>query len=336
MMDRIRRSGGIFLTATGAVLLSGVVTAENCCITPFSYFDCTGTGHLASPGKLYTCVDVSEASSCMSCLRNEEYSDVSCDTCCSIENLDCTKIDSEWDFYASTLFFICLCCCFTALCGFTEVRRKKKGISFAQAWSVPQAMPILRTWPRRSASNSDMSQAGGEVGTQWAALSDDEEDLKRYPVAGLVDDSGMAFGFVTTLPQTLLSSVATSLGQAGSPSPPSPQEPELTVWISRENEGASASAAAHHGIGGGGGGGSAVTGVEANRSEESSRGSGGATRAAGGRQQRAVVVGNDLEEPLMLDGVGTGPGRGGGAAGGIERRQTDGETSGRAAATTGT
>lgn len=261
-------------------------------------------------------------------------SEVSCDTCCSIENLDCTKIDSEWDFYASTLFFICLCCCFTALCGFTEVRRKKKGVSFAQAWSVPQAMPILRTWPNRSASNSDMSQAGGEVGTQWAALSDDEEDLKRYPVAGLVDDSGMAFGFVTTLPQTLLSSVATSLGQAGSPSPPSPQEPELTVWISRDNEGASVSAVAHHGIGAGGG--SAVAGVEANRSEESSRGSSGATRAAGGRQQRTVVVGNDLEEPLMVDGVRTGAGTGGGAAGGIERRQTDGETSGRSAATTGT
>ncbi|CAB1097916.1 unnamed protein product [Ectocarpus sp. CCAP 1310/34] len=334
MTDRLHRREGIILT--GAVLLSGVVTAEeNCCITPFSYFDCTGTGHLASPGKLYTCIDVSEVSSCMSCLRNADYSDVSCDTCCSIENLDCTKVDSEWDFYASTLFFICLCCCFTALCGLTEVRRKKKGISFAQAWSVPQAMPILRTWPRRSASSSDMSQAGGEVGTQWAALSDDEEDLKRYPVAGLVDDSGMAFGFVTTLPQTLLSSVATSLRQAGSPSPPSPQEPELTVWISRDNEGASASAPAHRGIGGGSGA-SAVTGVEANSSEESSRGSSGATRAAGGRQQRAVVVGNDLEEPLMLDGVGTGPGRGGGAAGGIERRQFDGESSGRAAATTGT
>lgn len=179
-----------------------------------------------------------------------------------------------------------------------------------------------------------MSQAGDEVGTQWAALSDDEEDLKRYPVAGLVDDSGMAFGFVTTLPQTLLSSVATSLGQAGSPSPPSPQEPELTVWISRGNEGASASAPAHHGIDGGGG--SAVTGMGANRSEEYSGGSSVATRAAGGRQQRPVVVGNDLEEPLMLDGVGTGPGRGRGAAGGIERGQTDGETSGGAAATTGT
>ncbi|CAM9996312.1 unnamed protein product [Ectocarpus fasciculatus] len=334
MTDRLRRRGGIFLTAAGAVLLSGVVTAEDCCVTPFSYFDCTGSGHLASPGKLYTCIDVSEMSGCMSCLRNDAYSDVSCGTCCAIEELDCSKIDSEWDFYASTLFFICLCCCFTALCGFTEVRRQKKGISFAQAWSVPQAMPILRTWPRTSGSNSDMSQAGGEVGTQFSALSDDEEDLKRYPVAGLVDDSGMAFGFVTTLPQTLLSSVATSLGQAGSPSPPSPQEPELTVWIARDNEGASASAPAHHGVGGGGG--SAVTGVEANRPGESGGRSSGATRAAGGRQQRAVVVGNDLEEPLMLDGVGTGPGRGGGAAGGVERGHTGGEASGRAAVTTGT
>lgn len=200
-------------------------------------------------------------------------------------------MDSEWEFYASTLFFICLCCCFTALCGFTEVRRKKKGISFAQAWSVPQAMPILRTWPRRS-SDPDMDQTDGE--SPWAALSDNEDD-KRYPVAGLVDDSGMAFGFVSSMPQSLLGS-ATSLGRVASPAPPSPQEPELTVWVSRDHDGTSTSTC-----------GGAESAVEASTTESAISGRSGPSRLGRG-QQRAVVVGNDLEEPLMLDG--TGPGRG--------------------------
>ncbi|CAN0028720.1 unnamed protein product, partial [Hapterophycus canaliculatus] len=266
------------------------------------------SGHLASPGKLYTCVDTLALAGCMSCLLEDNDSLGSCSTCCTIQaDIDCQQLESEWEFYASTLFFICLCCCFTALCGFTEVRRKKKGISFAQAWSVPQAMPILRTWPRRPLSASDVTEAadgaGSEAGQQWAPLSDDEEDLKRYPVAGLVDDSGMAFGFVTSMPQSLLSSVATSLRQSGTPNPPSPQEPELTVWISRDSGGASALAAsAYHG--------GPVSAVEAARTGSSNdRSSSGDVRPGVGQQvgqQRAVVVGNDLEEPLMLDEVGTG------------------------------
>lgn len=179
------------------------------------------------------------------------------------------------------------------MCGFTEIRRKKKGVSFAEAWSVPQGMPILQTWPRRSVSASDLNQADGE-GQQWAALANGEDDTKRYPVAGLVDDSGMAFGFVSSLPQSILTSVATSLGQSGSPPPPSPQEPELTVWIARDNVGALGTVEASRpqqdsgggGLSGSGGGGS----------------SSGASRA-GGRQQRAVVIGNDLEEPLVVAGV---------------------------------
>lgn len=145
---------------------------------------------------------------------------------------------------------------------------------------------------------------GSEGGQQWAPLSDDEEDLKRYPVAGLVDDSGMAFGFVTSMPQSLLSSVATSLRRSGTPNPPSPQEPELTVWISRDGGGASAlTASAYHG--------GPVSAVEAARpgSSNGRSGSGDSRPGAGaGHQQRAVVVGNDLEEPLMLDGDGGGNG----------------------------
>lgn len=144
-----------------------------------------------------------------------------------------------------------------------------------------------------------MAQTDGE--SPWAALSDNEDDLKRYPVAGLVDDSGMAFGFVTSMPQSLLSSVSNTLGPSASPAPPSPQEPELTVWVSRGHEGVSPSM-----------NGGAVSAVAASATEDSSSRSSGPSRL-GRRQQRAVVVGNDLEEPLMVDG--TGPGRGDGQAG---------------------
>lgn len=145
----------------------------------------------------------------------------------------------NWEFYASTLFFICLCCCFSVLCGLSEVRRKKKGITFAQAWSIPQAMPVLRTWPRRSVSVSDaMTDLARDGGEGWTPLSEDQDDLKRYPVAGLVDDTAVTFGFVATMPQSLLGNVSASLRRQGSIPPPittePPQEPELTVWISRE------------------------------------------------------------------------------------------------------
>lgn len=152
-------------------------------------------------------------------------------------------------------------------------------------------MPILQTWPRRSVSASDVNQVDGE-GQQWASLADGEDDAKRYPIAGLVDDSGMAFGFVSSLPQSILTSVATSLGQSGSPPPPSPQEPELTVWIARENVGALGTVEASRPQQDSGGGG--LSG--------SSRSSSGASRT-GGRRQRAVVIGNDLEEPLVVEGV---------------------------------
>lgn len=167
-------------------------------------------------------------------------------------------------------------------------------------------MPILRTWPRRPLSASDVTEAadgstGSDAGQHWAPLSDDEEDLKKYPVAGLVDDSGMAFGFVTSMPQSLLSSVATSLRRSGTPNPPSPQEPELTVWISRDSGGTSALTSSTYHTG-------PISAVEATRPGSSNDRSSGGDERQGMGQQRAVVVGNDLEEPLMLDEVGAGAG----------------------------
>lgn len=225
-----------------------------------------------------------------------------CITCCTVEaDSECSSLESDWEFYASALFFVCLCCCFSVLCGFTEVRRKKKGISFAEAWSVPQAMPILRTWPGRSLSASDIVPPGraGEEGQHWSPLSDDEEDLKRYPVAGLVDEPPMAFGFVTSLPQSLLGSVANSLRPAGSvrnQAPHLPQEPEVTVWVSREGQ-------VEVAAGQGGVGDTVVEAIE---------GQDGRTRRDRGSQvddnERGVAVGNDLHEPLMFGDDGSVPG----------------------------
>lgn len=233
-------------------------------------------------------------------------------------------LESDWEFYASTLFFVCLCCCFTALCGYTEVRRKKKGISFAEAWSVPQAMPILRTWPGRSLSSSDMmpGEGGQDQDHHWAQLSDSEEDLKKYPVAGLVDDSGVAFGFVASMPQYLLGSLAPPMTHPDSTreAPPGSQmEPELTIRIPRaRGAGAGAGAAVVEA-------GDAVQAAVATRAE----GFGGTEEAGrlprGGGQATAstAAVGNDLQEPLIF-GDGTAPGRrdagvegGGGAGGGV-------------------
>lgn len=221
---------------------------------------------------------------------------------------ECRALESDWEFYASTLFFVCLCCCFSVLCGFTEVRRKKKGVSFAQAWSVPQAMPILRTWPGRSLSASDVLPGGEAEGEHWTPLSDDEDGNKQYPVAGQVDESTMAFAFVTSMPQSLLGSVAASMSQLSSGrnvAPPSPQEPELTVWISRDGAGSST---------GPGGVLNTVTAVSAEppdsrENDERQRNT--------SRINRTVVVGNNLEEPFIVDNGETPIARVGGGSGGM-------------------
>lgn len=174
------------------------------------------------------------------------------------------------------------------------MRRKKKGISFAQAWSVPQAMPILRTWPGRSTSAPDTLHAEGQCeGQHWVPLPDEEEDLKQYPVAGLVDDSGVAFGFVSSMPQTLLGSVASTLGRPlpGTMNPPlSPQEPELTVYISRERGQRGSRRSAHPGRVREG------TPLTPGREGSDEEGVREGIRAGG----RAVVIGSELQEPLFM------------------------------------
>ncbi|CAN0346583.1 unnamed protein product [Ascophyllum nodosum] len=176
-------------------------------------------------------------------------------------------------------------------------------------------MPILRTWPGRSVSASDVvaAEGGADVGghhqgQHWQPLSDEEDDLKQYPVAGLVDDSGVAFGFVTSMPQSFLGTVAASLGRPRPTTmnpPPTPQEPELTVWISRERDhgvNRESTLSRPHSVTG--------TAVTTGADAQSARDRVGPDPEGG----RAVVVGNEVQigngltEPLVAGE--TGPGRG--------------------------
>lgn len=246
-----------------------------------------------------------------------------CTSCCSDESeAECKSLENnDWEFYLSTVFFVVLCCCFSALCGFTEARRKQKGISFAAAWSIPQAMPVLRTWPRRSVSVSDAMNGMERDESGWAPLSDDEGDQKKYPVAGLVDDTGMAFGFVTSMPQSVLGSVSASLRRqnpAATAPPVSPREPELTVWISRDGEPTPYPTT------------TGVSRVESQgvreRVETSNARRDNGTQNSGGGMRYSVA--NNLHEPLIFgDGV---IGRGA-AVGGTRNGDGDGVEEGKAA-----
>lgn len=144
-------------------------------------------------------------------------------------------------------------------------------------------------------------------GEGWAPLSDDEEDRKRYPVAGLVDDSGVTFGVVTSMPQSLLGSVSATLRRQN-PMPPVPlvaTEPELTVWISRDGASSTNCLSAPER--------SAVeatrgqVGTEAavaigSRDAATSTSDGSSTRDI--RRGRGRAVTNSLHEPLILGDAG--------------------------------
>lgn len=149
-------------------------------------------------------------------------------------------------------------------------------------------------------------------GEGWTPLSDDEDDLKRYPVAGLVDDSGIPYGIVTSMPQSLLGSVTASLRRQAtvSPSPPpTSQEPELTVWISRDgiptDPGGSIGVVAASSTGQAGGGGRPRT--ESSQDTERVRSQGG-------------MVSNSLQEPLIFGDGGVGVTSVGGVMSGASRR----------------
>ncbi|CAM9785833.1 unnamed protein product [Choristocarpus tenellus] len=111
--------------------------------------------------------------------------------------------------YMAAIIFIFICCSFSVICAIVESRRYVKGVSFAQAWSIPLGMPILRSTVSelRSGGRSNVSDecTDGDAsdGRGWTPLPDDEgKDIhnKLYPVAGWVDDGAVAFSFATPLP----------------------------------------------------------------------------------------------------------------------------------------
>lgn len=82
----------------------------------------------------------------------------------------------------------------------------------------------------------------------------------------------------------------------GNQAPPSPQEPEVTVWVSREGQ--MEVAAGQEGVG--------------DNVVEEREGRDGRTRQDWGSQvdedERGVAVGNDLHEPLIFGDDGSAPG----------------------------
>ncbi|CAM9790854.1 unnamed protein product, partial [Discosporangium mesarthrocarpum] len=148
----------------------------SCCAQPYNDFDCTKDEGYSVGSSIYTCVSMSEIEeACMTCWPTGESNNTCtscCSTACGIEGGLKSEIDKDeengddedslddahnhsgsqrfmphtWQMYVSTILLVLICCCFSVVCAVVESRRQAKGVrSFAEAWSLPQGMPILRT-----------------------------------------------------------------------------------------------------------------------------------------------------------------------------------------------
>lgn len=109
----------------------------------------------------YFCKNIptSEGEDCVTCVPSDIRSmyistETSCSSCCMRAKERCEQW--SWGAVLSTLSVSIIFATCSGLLALTEKRRKRKGMSFARAWSIPQGMPIVSRcksarWAVRSA-----------------------------------------------------------------------------------------------------------------------------------------------------------------------------------------
>ncbi|CAN0148588.1 unnamed protein product [Ectocarpus sp. 12 AP-2014] len=159
----------VLAVVVSCVLLGGGL-AQNCCSGPDAEFECveSGVDHL---GERYYCMHVEspQTRACVSCIPSRSSS-TKCAYCCGTPNAEC---DLEWSWGAvlATLSVSAVFATCSGILALAEKRRKRKGISLARAWSIPQGMPVLR------ATVTDLSDAVRGRASIWSAEGLDGADV---------------------------------------------------------------------------------------------------------------------------------------------------------------
>ncbi|CAM9542337.1 unnamed protein product [Ectocarpus fasciculatus] len=114
-------------------------------------------------------VESPQTRACVSCIPS--HSSTKCAYCCGTPNEEC---DLEWSWGAvlATLSVSAVFATCSGILALAEKRRKRKGISLARAWSIPQGMPVLR------ATVTDLSDAVRGRASIWSADSFNGADVR--------------------------------------------------------------------------------------------------------------------------------------------------------------
>ncbi|CAM9593635.1 unnamed protein product, partial [Phaeothamnion confervicola] len=161
-------------------------TASSCCAEPYSLVDCN-SGDISLFEDTYTCKHVGQDWGCWTCLSNATAitdAGIVCSYCCATDSACSYGYAANrtvtWAAYTATVLFLSVCVCCSVLCAFTEKRRRRKGISFAQAYSLPQGMPMVQATVRsmrtrrRGGHGAVVGADGADGGFDLDAAGDDD------------------------------------------------------------------------------------------------------------------------------------------------------------------
>lgn len=162
----------------------------DCCSADYSLIDCSD-GRVNYGGLGYECSTASEIESfvCLSCTVATNSAGETCSQCCTSNALCLSRGMSQYTSLlaitaAVTILMVCICC--ILLTAASEKLRRKEGITVAQAYSIPNGMPVLRATVTNIRHNA-VDRARGLTGT-FSSSSSFAEDLAKYPVAGYISE----------------------------------------------------------------------------------------------------------------------------------------------------
>lgn len=76
------------------------------------------------------------------------HADVQCSSCCGTTTTDC-DVEWSWGAVLATLSVSAVFATCSGILALAEKHRKRKGMSLARAWSLPQGMPVVRAGNRK-------------------------------------------------------------------------------------------------------------------------------------------------------------------------------------------